>query len=121
MKKHIEVEHFELLCAYVDETIVDNISRSQIASDEDYMVIQPIKKWSKITFGAIFGFFRSKNPYKKQDEIQKLFLEDLVFLMAKGFSPLSICENVWTRWLVLRLEPKVVNFFLKRCWLKRSF
>jgi hypothetical protein len=81
-------------------------------------ITQPTKKWSNVAFGAIFVFLRCKNPYKKQDEIQKLFLKDLVLLMAKGFFPLSRCENVWMRRLVLRLEPKVVNFFLKRCWLK---
>ncbi len=57
MKRHIEVEHFELLCAYVDETTVDNISRSQTTSDEDCKVIQPTKKWSKLALGAIFVFF----------------------------------------------------------------
>ncbi len=65
-------------------------------------------------------FFGSKTPYKKQDEAQKSFLEDLVLLMAKGFSPLNTCENVWMWRLVLKLDPKMVYFFGRHCP-KRSF
>jgi hypothetical protein len=31
------------------------------------------------------SFFRSKTPYKKQDEGQKLFMEDLVLFTTKGY------------------------------------
>jgi preprotein translocase subunit SecB len=56
---------------------------------------------------------KSKTPYKKQDETQKLFLEDLVLLMAKGFFPLSTCENVQMWKLALRLDPNMVFPFRK--------
>ncbi len=36
-----------------------------------------------------FQFFGNKIPYKKVDEVQKLFLEDLILLITKGFFPLS--------------------------------
>jgi len=70
--------------------------------------MQLAKKRFKITPGVIFIFFRNKTPYKKQDGPQKLFLEDLVLLTAKGFFPLRTCENVWMWRLVLRLDPKMV-------------
>ncbi len=46
----------------------------------------------------------------------KYFLEDLILLTIKGFSPLSTCENVW----MWRLDPKVASL-LKRHYLNISF
>jgi hypothetical protein len=37
------------------------------------------QKKFKITPSAIFALSKSKIPFKKEDEVQKLFLEDLVF------------------------------------------
>jgi len=62
---------------------------------------------------TIFTFLGNKTPYKKQNEVQKLFLEDLVLLIAKGFFPLSSCENIWMHRLALRLDPKLVFPFRK--------
>jgi hypothetical protein len=39
-------------------------------------------------YKCISIFFRSKTPYKMQDEVQKLFFENLMLLTAKG------CEHV---------------------------
>jgi hypothetical protein len=75
--------------------------------------MQPTKKQSKVALSVISTFFGSKTPYKKQDETQKLFLEDLMLLTAKGFFLLSTCENVWMQRLTLRLDPKVVFPFRK--------
>jgi hypothetical protein len=41
------------------------------------------------------------NLYKKNNEQQKHFLENLVFYICKGYIPLSSCENVWFQRLVL--------------------
>jgi hypothetical protein len=46
------------------------------------------KKGSKVAPGAI-SIFWEQTPYKKVDEVQKLFLEDLILLITKGFFPLS--------------------------------
>jgi len=35
------------------------------------------------------------NPYKPNDLSQLKFIEDLVLLIAKGYLPLSIVENLW--------------------------
>jgi hypothetical protein len=50
----------------------------------------------------------AKPPYKNQDEAQKLFLEDLMLLIAKGYLPLSTCENLCMHRLALMLDPKLV-------------
>jgi hypothetical protein len=69
------------------------------------------QKTSKNLAQAIFTFLGNKSPCKKQNEVQKLFLEDLVLFIAKGFSPLSTCENIWMHRLALRLDPKLVFLF----------
>jgi hypothetical protein len=51
----------------------------------------------KITTPSAFvitSFFGATNPYKKIDEHQQQFLEDLVLYICKGYKPLSTCENV---------------------------
>jgi hypothetical protein len=68
---------------------------------------------SKNLATTILTFLGNKTPCKKQNEVQKLFLEDLVLIIAKGFFPLSICENIWMHRLVLMLDPKLVFLFQK--------
>jgi hypothetical protein len=63
--------------------------------DEGYKTIRPTKEHSKIAHCAISTFLESKTPFKKQNEVQKLFLEDLVLLMTKRLFPLNTGENVW--------------------------
>jgi hypothetical protein len=48
----------------------------------------------------ISSFFGSPTPYKKH-ECQKTFLQDMVFLIAKGFFYLSTCKNLWMQCLAL--------------------
>jgi hypothetical protein len=40
-----------------------------------------------------FILFKAKNLYSKQNEVQKLFQKDLVFIMAKVFFILNTCEK----------------------------
>jgi hypothetical protein len=62
----------------------------------------------------IFVFFGNDIAYKKQDQIQVQFLEDLVFFLAKGFNfPLNTCENLWMCRLPLKLDPRLVVPFHK--------
>ncbi len=54
-----------------------------------------------------FIFFESKNPFSKQNEVQKLFQEDLVFIMAKVFFRFKTCEknvNVRQPWMLFHEE-----------------
>ncbi len=75
--------------------------------------MQPIKKCQKVAPNAIFTFFGSKIPYKKQDEIQKLFLNDLMLLTTKGFSSLNTHDNIWMHRLALKLDPKLIFLYWK--------
>jgi hypothetical protein len=65
-----------------------------VGANEGCKAMQLTKKGSKITLSAISTFFESKTPYKKLNEVQQLFLEELVLFIAKGFS-LSTCINIW--------------------------
>jgi hypothetical protein len=47
------------------------------------------QEMSKNLTPTIFIVLGNKNPCNKQNEIQKLFLEDLVLLIPKGFFPLK--------------------------------
>jgi hypothetical protein len=88
MKRQIEVEHVELLFTYLWEFArVEGISRSQKMNDGDSKaILSHAKKCPKVSLGVIFTFFGSNIFYKKQDETHKLFLEDLMLLMAKVLS-----------------------------------
>ncbi len=97
LKIHVESEHLELLTIFVEEVaIVHNITSSQIAhANEGYRAMEVAKKSSKVVLGVFLAFFGSKTPYKKLNEAQQLFLKYLIMLTAKGFFPLSTCENIW--------------------------
>jgi hypothetical protein len=84
------------------------ITMVQERSDEGGRLMHPAKKRTKIVAKAISSFFGSKTPHKRHDEVQKLFLEDLVLPTTKGYLLLSTCENVWMHRLALRLDSKLV-------------
>ncbi len=65
-----------------------------MGANEGCKAMQLTKKRSKVAPSAISIVFGSKIPYKKLNEVQQLFPEDLVLLTVKGFS-LSTCENIW--------------------------
>jgi hypothetical protein len=88
---------------------------------EGNKVVQPTNKCQNVTPSVISKFFGSKTIYKKQDEIWNLLLEGLVLLIAKGFFPLSTCENIWMCRLVLNLDFMLVFPFQTTSSLKISF
>jgi hypothetical protein len=53
------------------------------------------KKWSEPFGCVIISYFSAINPYKKFDEAQHQFFEDLVLYIFKGYKPLSTCDNIW--------------------------
>jgi hypothetical protein len=90
MKIHVESKHLELLTIFVEEVVVvDNIASSQIPRANEGC------RAMEVVLGVILAFFGSTTPYKKLNKAQQLFLEDLIMLIAKGFFPLSTCENIW--------------------------
>jgi len=52
-------------------------------------------------------FWASKNPFKKDDVEQKMFVENLALLIVKNHLPLQFVEKVWLKCLVLQLCPRV--------------
>ena len=75
--------------------------------------MQPTKKYERETPWAISTFSVSTNEYRKNDEHQKAFLEDLIFLIAKGYYPLRSVENMWLRQFALHRDLCVVFPFCK--------
>ncbi len=49
---------------------------------------QSTKKRSHISNSSIFGIFVSKDPFKKDDVEQKMFVENLTLLILKNHLPL---------------------------------
>jgi hypothetical protein len=52
---------------------------------------------------SIFEFLALKDPFKKNDMEQKMFVENLTFLIVKNHLPLQFVDSVWLKHLMLRL------------------
>jgi len=46
-----------------------------------------------MALNTIIDFFSNQIPYKLNDLIQQMFIEDLVLLIAKGYMPLVMVET----------------------------
>jgi hypothetical protein len=53
------------------------------------------------------NFFTSKDPFKKDDVEQKMFMENLALLITNSHLPLQFVESVWLKCLMLQLCPNV--------------
>ncbi|KAJ7552447.1 hypothetical protein O6H91_06G055400 [Diphasiastrum complanatum] len=99
MKKHVSSEHAEVLSKY-------KAQKDSICPKEDAR--HPTKKRNLPSSSAITSFYGSSTPYKKEDDQQQCFLEDLVLYIVKGYRPLSSVENIWLRRLILRQCNRLV-------------
>jgi len=101
MRTHVESAHPKLVVcrklAITKNLIVVVASHSQ----------QSGKKQSRPSGCVITSYFGATNPYKKFDEAQQQFLEDLILYTYEGYKPLSTCDNIWLKRLVLYLYPCV--------------
>jgi hypothetical protein len=53
------------------------------------------------------NFFVSKDPFKKDDVEQKMFMENLALLIMKNHLPMQFVKNMWLKCLMLQLCPHV--------------
>jgi hypothetical protein len=67
------------------------------------------KKILNISRGSLSKVFIVKDYFQKEDLPQKDFFEDLGLLIIKNNSLFQFVENIWLKWLVLHLCPKL-NF-----------
>jgi hypothetical protein len=51
------------------------------------------KRRKIMALNTIIDFFSNQIPYKLNDLIQQMFIEDLVLLIAKGYMPLVMVET----------------------------
>jgi hypothetical protein len=56
---------------------------------------EPTKKWVHVTPSAIFVFFSFTNQFKKDNETQVCFLEDVMLFVIKGYLPMKPIESIW--------------------------
>jgi hypothetical protein len=101
MRSHVESMHLKLV-THRKLTIIKELV---IAASHSQ---QFGKKWFGPSKCVITPYFGVTSPYKKSDEAQQQFLEDLVLYTCKGYKPLSTCDNIWLKRLVLRLCSRVV-------------
>ena len=99
MKKHVEVEHFISSKRYAKEIC------SQVRSPS---YLQPTKKRPGLPPSSIVEFFGFVEPFRKDNEQQKAFLEDLVLWVIKSYLPLRVVEGIWLQRMALRLCPRIV-------------
>jgi len=74
---------------------------------------QSTKKRSLISNSSISEFFASKDPFKKNDVEQKMFVENLALLIVKNHLPLQFVESVWLSHLVLQITSSCAIPFSK--------
>jgi hypothetical protein len=65
------------------------------------------KKRSFSSNFSISKFFASKDPLKKNDVEQKMFVEILALFILKNHLLLQFVESVWLKYSVLQLCPHV--------------
>jgi hypothetical protein len=72
------------------------------------MLINNLQKRSLIfPILPYLNFFASKEPFKKDDVKQKMFIENLAFLIMKNHLLLQFVENMWLKCLMLQVCPCV--------------
>jgi hypothetical protein len=86
MTIHVQIAHLRLFA----EKKLNEKGLEPIAH-----VWQSRKKRTGPSDRAIIAFLVATKPFKKCDEQQKHFLEDLLLYICKGYMPLSTGKNVW--------------------------
>jgi hypothetical protein len=70
--------------------------------------IQPSKKKPNVSFNSIYYFFVAQKLFKKDDVLQKQFLEDLTFLIVKKHLLLQFVKSSWLNSFNMHLCPRIV-------------
>jgi hypothetical protein len=66
---------------------------------------QLAQKRANIFSSSMFEFFASKDPFKKDDVEEKMFMENLALLIVKNHLLLQFIERVWLKHSMLQLSP----------------
>ncbi len=92
LQKHLDVDHLPIYKKFQEK--INNQRKENVER-------QYAKKRFLISNPSIFEFFASKDPFKKDDVEQKMFMENLAFLIMKSYLPLQFVEIVWLKRLML--------------------
>jgi hypothetical protein len=99
MTKHVTNENGPNLVKYTVHKIGPE--------DKDNSKRLKCKNKTFITLTSIINFFEGLKCYKKSNPIQMGFIEDIIFMIIKGYKPLSIMESLWLRQMILCLYGQV--------------
>ncbi len=98
LKKHLDVNHLAIYKRFQEKFNFQG---------KENVEKQYAKKRFLISNSSIFEFLTSKDPFKKDDVEQKMFMENLALLITKSHLHLQFVESVWLKCLVLQLCPRV--------------
>jgi hypothetical protein len=99
MKKHVDMEHGALLKRYVEE--VNNHPKPSLENESAI-------KCPHVNQLQFIDFFPFTNQFKKDDESQVVFLEDVMLYVIKGFLPMRTFESIWLHQMAYKLCLMVV-------------
>jgi hypothetical protein len=99
--QHLDAKHLVIYKKIQEE--INNQKRENVEG-------QPTKKrahTAHISNSSISEFFVSKEPFKKDDVEQKMFVENFTLLIVKNHLPSQFVQSMWLKCLVLQLCPFV--------------
>jgi hypothetical protein len=74
---------------------------------------QPSKKKPNISSNSILFIF-AREPFKKKEVLQNVFLENLGLLIVKNHIPFQFVESNWLKKFNMHLCPKIVFVCIKQ-------
>jgi hypothetical protein len=97
LKRHVNLDHSNVLNFFEEEMNCPLREKEK----------QPSKKKPNISSNSIFNFF-AREPFKKEDVQQNVFLENLGLLIVKNHLPFQFVESNWLKKFNMHLCPKIV-------------
>jgi len=86
-----------------DHPVIKNNLKKKNNQGRENVEKQPTKKRAHISNSSILNFFALKDPFKKVNVEQKMFMENPALLIMKNHLPLQFVKSVWLKCLVLQL------------------
>jgi len=97
LKKHVNLDHSNVL----------NFSKEEMNCPLKEEEKQPSKKKPNISSNSILFIF-AREPFKKKEVLQNVFLENLGLLIVKNHIPFQFVESNWLKKFNMHLCPKIV-------------
>jgi hypothetical protein len=93
MKKHCETKHSNILNMYISEIVWQHSTKTNAFEKQSCSKVQKMR-----TSWFISKTISCTTIYKKSNEEQKTFVDDLLLVVVKGLFLLNTIENIWVKW-----------------------